>query len=1184
VFKGTTDPFEAEAWVKRMEKLFTTMGCTDDQRVTFAAFMLEGEADVWWTEEQRLLCGTSRQITWEVFLETFYEHYFPASTREQLESEFLRFTQGNKTVTQYEARFTELVRYAPHIAVDGPSKCRRFLEGLRGDIRSRLIPLMLRDYHELVERAKVVERDCERTREVREMKRAREAPSVQRGDQDFRGQSRGQHFQKGTGQGHIGHNVNGPTYGHTKRDANGSLGPVGKPAGSDNGRTFGTFTEGVTDVCHRCGRSHHGRQCPMTTGACFHCGQIGHFARDCTQRTGTFGSKPDGGQVKKQRVQGRVFALTQSDAEATPTVVTGTLVVLDRDARVLIDTGSTHSFISTHFACQINKIAEPLDFCLSVATPIGDNILTDKVFRSSNVRVGDRNLVIDLVHLDFRDFDVILGMDWLATYHAIVDCFNKTITFRIPGDPEFYFKGDRIMVPPCIISALEANVLLRKGCQGYLAYVIDTEKSEVKLDDIPIVREFPDVFPEELPGLPLDREIEFSIDLALGTAPISIAPYRMAPAELRELKEQLQDLMQKGSIRPSASPWGAPILFVKKKDGSMRLCIDYRQLNRATIRNRYPLPRIDDLFDQLQGAKVFSKIDLRSGYHQLKIKKEDIPKTAFRTRYGHYEFLVMPFGLTNAPAAFMDLMNRVFQPYLDQFVIVFIDDILVYSKSQEEHERHLRIVLQTLQEKQLYAKFSKCEFWLEKVVFLGHVVSSEGIFVDPNKVEAVLNWSRPTNVAEIRSFLGLAGYYRRFVEGFSQIAAPLTHLTRKGVKFEWSNACEESFQELKQRLVTAPVLTIPSSSGGFVIYCDASRVGLGCVLMQHGRVVAYASRQLKQYEKNYPTHDLELAAVVFALKIWRHYLYGERCEIYTDHKSLKYLFTQKELNLRQRRWLELVKDYDCMINYHPGKANVVADALSRKSMSTLAHLITTQVHILQDLESMDIEVRMGTSDALLAQLNLRPTLLERIIGAQGKDHKLVKINEAVKKGERSKFSIRSDGTLLYDHRVCVPNDGELRKEILEEAHCTTYTMHPGSTKMYRNLREHFWWDGMKNDIAQFVARCLTCQQVKIEHQRPSGLLQLLSIPQWKWEQISMDFVSGLPRTRRDHDSIWVIVDRLTKSAHFLAVKTTYSLSRLARLFVDEIVRLHGAPISILSDRDPRFTSRFWPRLHQAMGT
>jgi hypothetical protein len=302
------------------------------------------------------------------------------------------------------------------------------------------------------------------------------------------------------------------------------------------------------------------------------------------------------------------------------------------------------------------------------------------------------------------------------------------------------------------------------------------QKKELEIEDIPVVREFPDVFPEDLPGLPPDREVEFSIDLVPGTAPISKAPYRMAPAELKELKGQLEELLDKGFIRPSASPWGAPVLFVKKKDGSMRLCIDYRELNRVTIKNKYPLPRIDDLFDQLQGAQVFSKIDLRLGYHQLKIKSEDIPKTAFRTRYGHYEFLVMPFGLTNAPAVFMDLMNRVFHEYLDRFVIVFIDDILVYSKSLEEHEDHLRIVLQILRDKKLYAKLKKCEFWLNQVVFLGHVVSKDGITVDPSKIEAVVSWDRPTNVSEVRSFLGLAGYYRRFVEGFSRIAAPLTHL------------------------------------------------------------------------------------------------------------------------------------------------------------------------------------------------------------------------------------------------------------------------------------------------------------------------------------------------------------------------------------------------------------------------
>ena len=465
------------------------------------------------------------------------------------------------------------------------------------------------------------------------------------------------------------------------------------------------------------------------------------------------------------------------------------------------------------------------------------------------------------------------------------------------------------------------------------------------------MNEFQDVFPIDLSGLPPDRDVEFTIELLPGTAPISVTPYRMAPTELRELKTQLQELLEKGYIRPSISPWGAPVLFVKKKDGTLRLCIDYRQLNRVTIKNKYPLPRVDDLFDQLQGARVFSKIDLRSGYHQLRIANADVPKTAFRTRYGRYEFLVMPFGLTNAPAVFMALMNKVFQPYLDKFVIVFIDDILVYSRDEEEHANHLRLVLQTLREKQLYAKFNKCEFWLEQVVFLGQLVSGEGIKVDPKKIEAVLNWEPPKNVPELRSFLGLAGYYRCFVEGFSIIAAPLTKLLRKHVEFKWTEACQNSFEELKAKLTTALVLASPSGTGGFVVYNDASYQGLGCVLMQHGRVIAYASRQLRPYEISYPTHDLELATVVYALKIWRHYLYGETFQIFTDHKSLKYLLSQKELNMRQRRWLELLKDYDCTNEYHPGKANVVADALSRKVSGRVANLLA--------LREMNVELQVS---------------------------------------------------------------------------------------------------------------------------------------------------------------------------------------------------------------------------------
>ncbi|KAG8496895.1 hypothetical protein CXB51_008076 [Gossypium anomalum] len=346
---------------------------------------------------------------------------------------------------------------------------------------------------------------------------------------------------------------------------------------------------------------------------------------------------------------------------------------------------------------------------------------------------------------------------------------------------------------------------------------------------------------------------------------------------------------------------------------------------------------------------------------------QDVPKLAFRTRYGHYEFLVMPFGLTNAPAVFMDLMNRIFRPYLDKFVVVFIDDILIYSKDETEHAEHLRIVLQTLRDKQLYAKFSKSEFWLREVGFLGHIVSGDGIRIDPSKISAIVDWKPPKNVTEVRSFLGLAGYYRRFVNGFSIIATPMTRLHRKNVKFEWTEERQQSFEELKKLLIEAPVLVQPESGKEFVVYSDASQNGLGCVLMQEGKVVACASRQLKSHERNYPTHDLELAAIVFALKIWRHYLYGEKCRVYTDHKSLKYLMSQKDLNLRQRRWLELLKDYELVIDYYSGKVNVVVDALSRK--------------LLCALRAMNTRLKVSNDGSILVELRARPMFLQEICEA-----------------------------------------------------------------------------------------------------------------------------------------------------------------------------------------------------------
>jgi hypothetical protein len=394
------------------------------------------------------------------------------------------------------------------------------------------------------------------------------------------------------------------------------------------------------------------------------------------------------------------------------------------------------------------------------------------------------------------------------------------------------------------------------------------------------------------------------IELKLGTSPIY--PYRLATLVLAKLKEHIKELLEKEFIYPSSSSWGAPVISVLKKDGTQRLCVDYCALNEVTGKNKYPLPRIDGLFDQLHGACVFSKIYLRSGYHQLKIQECDIPKTALVSRYGPYEYTVMSFRLTNALAYFMYLMNKVFMECLDKFVVVFIDDIMVYSRSEEEH---LRLALQKLREHRLYTKLSKCEFWMKQGAFLGHIISNGGISVDPSKVQDVLSWNEPLSVGDIQSFLGLAGYYLRFIEGFSKISKPMTELLEKDKKVEWTSACEASFQELKKRLTTAPILVMPDMEKPFSIYCDASGQGLGCVLMQDGHVVAYASRQLRKHEAHYPTHDLELAAVVHTLKIWRYYLMGKRCELYTDHKSLKYIFTQSNLNLRQRRWLELIKDY-----------------------------------------------------------------------------------------------------------------------------------------------------------------------------------------------------------------------------------------------------------------------------------
>ncbi|GKA61578.1 putative reverse transcriptase domain-containing protein [Tanacetum coccineum] len=781
---------------------------------------------------------------------------------------------------------------------------------------------------------------------------------------------------------------------------------------------------------------------------CYECGERGHKSNACPKKADRQGGN----------VQGQAYVVRDAEHNQGPNVVTGTFLFINRYATILFDLRTDKSFMDVRFSHLLDIKPAKLNTSYEVELADGKVVCTNTVLKGCTLNLLDHLFDIDLMPIELGTFDVIIGMDWLVERDAVIVCGKKEV--HVPyKNKTLVVKGDSGASRLKVISCIKARKYIERGSQLFLAQVTEKEPSKKQLQDVPVIRNFPEVFPDDFPGLPPPRQVEFRIELVPGAAPVARAPYRLAPSELKELSDQLKELLEKGFIRPSSSPWGAPVLFVKKKDGSFRMCIDYRELNKLTVKNRYPLPRINDLFDQLQGSSIYSKIDLWSGYHQLRIREEDIPITAFRTRYGHYEFQVMSFGLTNAPTVFMDLMNQVCKPYLDKFMIVFIDDILIYSKNKEEHEKHLKTILELLKKKKLYAKFSKCDFWLESVQFLGHVINNKGVHVDPAK---------------------------------------------KNKKYEWGTEEDKAFQTLNQKLCSVPILALPEGAENFVVYYDASHKGYEVVLMQREKVIAYASRQLKKHEENYMTHDLELGAVVFALRLWRHYLYGTKCTVYTDHKSLQYILDQKELNMRQRRWIELLSDYDCEIRYHPGKANVVADALSRK-----------------DREPIRVRSLVMT---------VHTNLLERILNAQTEAMKEENV-KAENLGRLIKpiFETRSDGTQCFEGRIWLPLFGGLRDLIMHESHKSKYSIHPGSDKMYQDLKKLYWWPNMKAEIATYVSKCLTCAKVKAEHQKPSGLLQQPEIPEWKWEKITMDFVSGLPRTPSGYDSIWVIVEEFSNS-------------------------------------------------------
>nr|GFA05585.1 putative reverse transcriptase domain-containing protein [Tanacetum cinerariifolium] len=815
-FKGTEGIIGLTQWFERTESVSSISNCTAENKVKFASCTLIGSALTWWNSHMRAVSQEVAYVMpWKTLRKMMTAKYCPRGEVKKLEVELYNLKVKGTDITSDTLRFQELALLCRRMFPDESDEIERYVGGLPEMIRGNVMSYEPKSMQKAIEFAN--DQMDQKLLGIAD----HQADNKRKFDNTLRNQQNQQSF---------------------KRNNNVAQAYA---AGYGLKKPY----EGTKPLCPKCNFYHDGPCGPKYTNY----KRTSHIARDYRSRAANTNNNNNNNYNNRRATaayQGvpTCFECGAQGGNPDVNVVTGTFLLNNHCALILFDSGVDKSFMSTAFSSLININPSTLDYSYDVKLADGQIIGVNTVIRGCTLNFLNHPFNIDLIPVELGSFDIIIGVDWLTTYHAVIVCDEKIV--RVPFGNEtliIWCDGSNNRTRLNIISCTKTRKYLLKGYPVFLANIttktIKDKSKEKRLENVPIVRDFSKVFPEDLPGLPLTRQVEFQIDLIPGAAAVA-------------------------------------------RDGSIWMCIDYRELNKLTVKNCYSLPRIDDLFDQLRGLSIYSKIDLRSGYHQLRVWEEDIPKTDFRSRYGHYEFQVMSFGLTNAPAIFMDLMNRVCKPYLDKFVIVFIDDILIYSKNEQEHGEHLKLILELLKREKLYAKFSKFDFWIPKVQFLGHVIDSRGIHVDPAKIESIKDWASLKTPTEICQFLGLVGYYRRFIEGFTKIAKSMTKLTQKKVMFDWGDKQEAAFQLLKQKLCSAPILALPEGAEDFVAYCDALHKGLGAVLMQREKVVSYASRQLKIHEKNYTTHDLELGAVVFALKIWRHYLYETKCTVFTDHKSL----------------------------------------------------------------------------------------------------------------------------------------------------------------------------------------------------------------------------------------------------------------------------------------------------------
>ena len=813
--------------------------------------------------------------------------------------------------------------------------------------------------------------------------------------------------------------------------------------------------------------------------------------------------------------------------------------LLGHQVSILVDSGSSHSFISTATASLLSG-HQPLPHPVSVKVANGDTILCETVIPDVEWSVQSYTFHSTFRVLPLGSYDIILGMDWLEAFSPMkVNWRNKWMSISYgSGSVLLHGLGD-----------------VSENCSSVMVFSISSDAVDQPTHTVhpqvqSILDEFSQLFAEPS-ALPPRRDCDHSIPLVPGAQPVCIRQYRYSPKLKSEIESQVSELLRTGMIRPSRSPFSSPVLLVKKKDQSWRMCVDYRMLNALTVKSKFPIPVIDELLDELAQARWFSCLDLRAGFNQIRMAPGEEYKTAFQTHWGHFEYNVMSFGLTGAPNTFQGAMNVTLKPLLRVCVIVFFDDILVYSQSWEQHLVHLRQVFELLQQDQWLVKLSKCRFAQESIAYLGHVISADGVSTDPSKLESIRSWPVPKDVKDLRSFLGLAGYYRKFVQHFAVIARPLYDLLKKGVVFCWTSTHSTAFSALQSALMSAPVLALPDFNKPFQIQTDASDTGVGAVLMQDGHPLAFVSKSLGPRTRGLSTYDKEYLAILVAVDQWRSYLQHNEFTIFTDQRSLIHVSDQRLHTPWQLKMYTRLAGLQYRVIYKPGTTNKAADALSRHPEAP---------------------------SQLQAISSVTPTWLADVVTGYSSDPYASKLLQqlSVNPDSSPPYSL-TGGIIRYKGRIWLGSNVPLHHRVMSALHNSALGGHSGFPVTYARIKQHFAWWGMKADIRNFVTTCSVCAQAKPDRSRYPGLLSPLPVPSSSWQVISMDFIDGLP-TSGTANCILVIVDKFSKYAHFVPLHHPYTAGKVAQAFLDSVFKLHGLPTHIISDRDPVFTSAFWNEL------